>query len=118
MPADTTLETAIVTIANLEEAIADLQQLALEDRGWDRLLAGAQDDLTPEGRRRIGDMCNVMTIANPLIKRGFQLRLAYVWGAGCEQTVKPGEKDSDGNYSDEAKAAAKAEAERILKSYR
>ena len=74
MPADTTLETAIATIANLEEAIADLQQLALEDRGWDRLLAGAQDDLTPEGRRRIGDMCNVMTIANPLIKRGFQLR--------------------------------------------
>ena len=45
MPADTTLETAIATIANLEEAIADLQQLALEDRGWDRLLAGAQDDL-------------------------------------------------------------------------
>ena len=92
MPADTTLETAIATIANLEEAIADLQQLALEDRGWDRLLAGAQDDLTDEGRRRIGDMCNVMTIANPLIKRGFRLRLAYVWGAGCEQAVKPGEK--------------------------
>ena len=96
MPADTTLETAIATIATLEEAIADLQQLALEDRGWDRLLAGAQDDLTPEGRRRIGDMCNVMTIANPLIKRGFQLRLAYVWGAGCEQTVKPGDTDREG----------------------
>lgn len=88
------LDEAYAEIATLHESISELQQLALEDRGWDRLIGGLNDDLTPDGRKRIAAMCEVMTVANPLIKRGFGLRLAYVWGAGCEVTVTPGEADT------------------------
>lgn len=91
-----TLDEALTEIATLQEAISDLQQLAMEDRGWDRLIGQANEDLTAEGRRRISSQCEVMSIANPLIKRGFMLRHSYIWGAGCEVTVKPGESDKQG----------------------
>lgn len=90
------LDEALTEIANLQESISELQQLALEDRGWDRLIGGLNDDLTAEGRARIASMCEVMTVANPLMKRGFMLRYAYVWGGGCETIVKHGEADTKG----------------------
>lgn len=95
-----TLDDAYAQIETLTESIAELQQLAAEDRGWDRLIGGVDDDLTPDGRRRIAALCEVMTVANPLIKRGFGLRLAYVWGGGCEVTVKAGEGDVDGRIAE------------------
>lgn len=71
----------------VRESLADLE-LAFEDRGWERLSMDANRDLSNAGRRRIRDLCRVMNIANPLIKRGLGLRAAYVWGQGVTLTVR------------------------------
>lgn len=71
----------------VRESLADLE-LAFEDRGWERLSMDANRDLSAAGRRRIRDLCRVMAIANPLIKRGLGLRGAYVWGQGVTITVR------------------------------
>jgi hypothetical protein len=71
----------------LRESLADLE-LALEDRGWDRLAMDATREMSAEGRRRIRELCRVMAIANPLMKRGLGLRKAYVWGQGVSVTVR------------------------------
>lgn len=92
---DQQLNNALSRIADLQESLADLEQLTMEDRGWDRIIGeNEQDSLTPEGRRRISDICEIMTIANPLIKRGFHLRHSYVWGAGHELSVPAGDLDT------------------------
>jgi hypothetical protein len=71
----------------LRESLADLE-LALEDRGWERLSMDASRELSANGRRRIRELCRVMTVANPLMKRGLGLRKAYVWGQGIAITVR------------------------------
>jgi hypothetical protein len=70
----------------LQEAVADLE-LALEDIGWRRLASGVQDEFTADGRRRVASLCRTMAVANPLVKRGLQLRIGYVWGQGVEVTA-------------------------------
>lgn len=90
------LSVAEAQIAGLQESLSDLEQLHREDRGWDLMGAGIAQDLTPEGRTRVSDMCEMMTIANPLIKRGFRLRHSYVWGGGHTVVVEPGEADKQG----------------------
>lgn len=97
--ADVALDEALTRIANLTEALSDLEQLAREDRGWDRIIGDLNQDFTAEGRRRISDLCEVMTVANPLIKRGFLLRHSYVWGAGHQVSVPAGENDADGEIN-------------------
>lgn len=94
--AEPTLDAAMAEIANLQESLAELEQLAREDRGWDLMIGQAEQDMTPDGRRRISDLCEVMTIANPLIKRGFRLRHSYVWGAGHTISVETSKADKDG----------------------
>lgn len=81
------LEASHNDIEVLRESLADIE-LALEDRGWERLGLDAGRDLSAEGRRRIRDLCRVMAIANPLVKRGLGLRVAYVWGQGVTITVR------------------------------
>jgi hypothetical protein len=81
------LEAANNTIEVLQESLADVE-LAFEDRGWYRLIRESQRDMTDAGRKQIRDLCRVMTIMNPLIKRGLSLRKAYVWGQGVEITVR------------------------------
>jgi hypothetical protein len=71
----------------LRESLADIE-LALEDRGWERLSMDAARELSASGRRRIRELCRVMTIANPLMKRGLGLRKSYVWGQGVTITVR------------------------------
>ncbi|HEY3559649.1 MAG TPA: hypothetical protein VGL05_19405 [Kribbella sp.] len=71
----------------LRESLADVE-LAYEDRGWLRLSMQAQLDLSANGRHQIRDLCRVMTVVNPLIKRGLSLRKAYVWGQGVDITVR------------------------------
>lgn len=89
------LTEALTRVHDLEEAISDLDELAREDRGWDRIVGQTADDImTVEGRRRVSDMCEVMTIANPLIKRGFMLRFSYVWGAGHTVAATTGPADT------------------------
>lgn len=71
----------------LTESLADLA-LQLEDVGWRKLAAGVADEFTADGRRRIAGICRMMAISHPLIKRGLQLRIGYVWGQGVEVTAR------------------------------
>lgn len=65
----------------LEESLAQLE-LARENTGWQRLTELAQQDFTREGLRKAATQGRVFGIANPLIKRGREVRHAYVWGQG------------------------------------
>lgn len=69
------------------ESMAELE-LAFEDQGWTRLLWGAQNIYSRDGLLRVEALAEVMAIANPLIKRGLQIRTAYVWGQGCQISVR------------------------------
>lgn len=81
------------TVATLEHQLETLTesmaQLALsrEDVGWERILQDGQRELSPEARRRNAELCRVFAIANPLIKRGLELRAAYVFGQGVGTTA-------------------------------
>lgn len=66
----------------LEEAVHSMERFYQEDVGWETLSQDTQKDMTPEGRRRATELCRIMEIANPLIKRGLALRAGYVWGQG------------------------------------
>ncbi|WP_224279118.1 hypothetical protein [Nocardioides lacusdianchii] len=66
-----------------QEAIADLT-MQLEDRGWRALSHGVADEFTADGRRRVAAACRTMAVSNPLVKRGLQLRIGYIWGQGLE----------------------------------
>lgn len=93
------LAEAYARIDELSESISALEQLAREDRGWDRLIADTNADMTQEGRRRISDLCEVMTVANPLIKRGFLLRHSYIWGDGHTVSAPAGDADTRGEVN-------------------
>lgn len=81
------LEASHNQVEILSETLADVQ-LAFEDRGWLQLTMQAQNELSPAGRKHIRDLCRVMAIMNPLIKRGLSLRKAYIWGQGVDVTVR------------------------------
>ncbi|UAV84832.1 putative portal protein [Glutamicibacter phage BIM BV-113] len=85
-----TLEHQVETLA---ESMAQLA-LAREDVGWERILQDGQRELTPEARRRNAELCRIYAIANPLIKRGLELRAAYVFGQGVGTTAT-GEEVND-----------------------
>lgn len=78
----------------LEEAsnhIGELERMYAEDASWQRLGSEGQQEMTQEGRRRAAELCRVMAIANPLIKRGLTLRAGYIFGGGG-----PGVQAADG----------------------
>ena len=63
-------------------------QLALEDRGWEKLAMDSQAQFSREGLRRAAELCRIMFIANPLIKRGLNVRAAYVHGQDVGITAR------------------------------
>lgn len=71
----------------LTESVADLE-LALEDKGWRQLSSSIRDEFSPTGRRTVADICRTSAIANPLIKRGIQVRIGYIWGQGVQIRAK------------------------------
>lgn len=81
-----TVDTLQHQVETLSESMAQLA-LAREDVGWERILQDGQRELTPEARRRNAELCRVYAIANPLIKRGLELRAAYVFGQGVGTTA-------------------------------
>lgn len=66
----------------LEEATHSMEKFYQEDVGWEQINSQAQQDMSPEGRRRATELCRVMKIANPLVKRGLAVRAGYVFGQG------------------------------------
>lgn len=71
----------------LQETVASLQ-LAMEDVGWQRLVAAGEQEFTREGLRQISAICRLYGIKNPLVKRGLTLRTCYVWGQGVEISAR------------------------------
>lgn len=76
---------------DVKEAFGSLE-LAMEDRGWERLSMDMQSAFSRDGLRKSAHLCRLMFIANPLIKRGLAVRAAYVHGQGVGITAR-----SDGN---------------------
>lgn len=74
-------------LAELQESMASLER-SLDDRGWDRLLQAGNNELTRDGMRRAGELARLTTIANPLLRRGKNLRCAYVMGQGIGTTAR------------------------------
>lgn len=82
----------------LQESLVDMQ-LAMEDKGWKDLLGGTEQDFTRDGLRRVCRVARVMALANPLIKRGLNIRQAYIWGGQVEIGARAGD-DGDSSVND------------------
>lgn len=81
------LEGAVVTLEaemteRMQEAFAQLE-LARDNAGWAKLTAGYADEFTREGLIKAAEQGRMFGVANPLIKRGREVRHAYVHGQGC-----------------------------------
>lgn len=68
-------------VVQVKERLAELE-LALEDRGWKRLLALADMEFSRWGIQQIMLICRLYRIKNPLIQRGILVSCFYVWGRG------------------------------------
>lgn len=86
-PADGALASAEYRVEVLTESLARLE-LANEDLGWQRLTNQYQGEFTREGLKRSAELCRIMAIANPMIKRGLAVRAAYVHGQGVGITAR------------------------------
>lgn len=87
----------LLGVGGVDESVTDLSQ-ALYEPGWQRFTALAEREFDPESLVQLRAICRLMNLKNPLIKRGLNLRSAYVWGQGCEITARangkePGEQD-------------------------
>jgi hypothetical protein len=65
----------------LQESIGQLE-LARENLGWQRLTEQYAQEFTRDGLKNAANMGRIFGIANPIIKRGREVRHAYVWGQG------------------------------------
>lgn len=74
-------------VAHLSESMGALEQQMYEP-GWQRLTAEAEQEFTRDGLKQITAVCRIMSIKNPLIKRGLALRHSYIWGQGVEITAR------------------------------
>lgn len=68
-------------VAELEERLAALEW-ALESPEWRRLTATSDQEFTREGLKNITELCRIMFLKNPLVKRGVTVKRFYVWGQG------------------------------------
>lgn len=88
--------TESLTNPQLAESHRDLE---MDDRGWRSLTTSIEQEFTPEGRVRVVEACRLMSIANPLLKRGLNTRIGYIWGQGVEITARvtgdDGKSDKD-----------------------
>lgn len=71
----------------LKESYADLENLYRDDLGW-RKLGGESTAFTADGRNRMSALADLSATGNALIKRGLNLRIAYIWGQGVTVAVR------------------------------
>lgn len=65
----------------VQERMADLE-LYLEDQDWFRLMGEDDSEFSRQGLRNICKLSRLMVIKNPIIQRGVQVKMSYVWGQG------------------------------------
>lgn len=70
-----------------QESLADIE-LAMEDSGWKKIAAGADTEFSRAGLGRAATLGRVMAVQHPLIKRGLNLRQAYVFGQGVQVVAR------------------------------
>lgn len=113
------LSAANSQIEFMSESMADLE-LALEDRGWLALSIQAAQEFTRAGRRRASGLTRILSIQNPLIKRGIAIRTGYIWGQGVSIQARDEDVNTvvqaflDDNVSSFSGSQAKEELERSL----
>lgn len=82
---DRELSAALVT---LNEALGRMSELVADEKGWS-LITGAGDEGMPfQMRQEKAAAAEIAVAANPLIKRGVNLRSAYIWGLGVTVTIR------------------------------
>lgn len=65
-----------------------------EDRGWIRMTARIEAEVSPANRVRLVESCRMAAVANPLLKGGLLKRIGYIWGQGVEISARvPAAKD-------------------------
>lgn len=74
----------------LTESYADLE-FAAEDQGWRRLSVQLEQEFSRQGLGNVARNCRLMAVASPLVKRGLQLRIGYVWGQGVQVAARADE---------------------------
>ncbi|MGI5233855.1 hypothetical protein [Actinoallomurus sp. CA-142502] len=79
-------------VSHLQESIADLEN-RMREPGWQQMAARSQQEFSRQGLIDIAVACRLMSIKNPLIKRGLSLRQGYVHGQGVEIGVKTSRSD-------------------------
>lgn len=84
---DASLASALLV---LDEAYQRLNaQLVADEKGWAPLTsAGETDPLPHQTRVQKAVEADLAIAANPLIKRGVNLRCAYIWGSGVTVTIR------------------------------
>ncbi len=87
------------------ETAADAQRLLdADDRGWDKITGGTGEFVTREDLRRRSRLARLMAIADPLISRGVNLRVAYVFGQG----ITIGAHEADDQAAQDVNAVVQA----------
>jgi hypothetical protein len=79
----------------LRESVAELEQ-RLTDPGWRLFTTAITQEFSDAGRQQMRDVCRLMQTANPLLKRGADLRSAYVHGGGVQHTARANGKGHKG----------------------
>lgn len=74
------------------ESLSDLER-QMSEPGWVRFAHLTEQEFSATGMTQMRAVCRLMSIANPLIKRGLNLRSAYVWGQGVEITARANGRD-------------------------
>jgi hypothetical protein len=80
------------TLEAMQEALIDAQ-MAADEAGWAKI-GDEGTVLTREELRRASRLARVMAVADPLIRRAINLRIAYVWGGGV--TIQAKQEDDGG----------------------
>lgn len=78
----TALQQAEDTLQLMTERISDLEH-DLGEQGWRRMTVETEHEFSRAGLRQICAIARVMSIKNPLIKRGLAVQSHYVWAQGA-----------------------------------
>lgn len=81
------LATAEYQNEKMQESIGSLE-LAMGNAGWEKLTSDMAGQFSRDGLKRSAQLCRLMAIGNPLIKRGLAVRSAYVHGQGVGVTAR------------------------------
>jgi hypothetical protein len=91
--------------------VADLERQIITDPGWRTFAILAEREFSPDGLVMMRSVCRLMSLANPMIKRGLDLRAFYVWGQGCQIIARANGKNRDNPEEQDVQAILSAHIE-------